>query len=67
MQGLQVCSNDDPRMTSVLFTAQSISVLVAVAILEEFCMASADMQWPICSGERIVAHGLLVFLVVFFT
>ena len=32
-----------------------------MAILVEFCMASADMEWPICSDERIVAHGPLVY------
>ena len=31
-------------------------VLVAVAILEECCMASADMQWLFYSGGRIVAR-----------
>ena len=31
-----------------------------MAILEESCMASADMQWPFYSGEQIVAHGPLV-------
>ena len=31
-----------------------------MAILEECCMASADMQWLIYSGERILAHGHLV-------
>ena len=37
-----------------------ICVLVAVAILEECCMASADMQWVFYSGERIVIHRPLV-------
>ena len=32
-----------------------ICVLVAVAILEECCMASADLQLPFYSSERIVA------------
>ena len=32
-----------------------------MVILEESCMASADIQWPFYSGERIVAHGPLVF------
>ena len=39
-----------------------ISVLVAVAMLEECCMASADMQWLFYSGEQIMAHGHLVLL-----
>ena len=51
----QVCSNDDPRMTCDLF-----SVLVAVAILEECCMASAVMQWLFYSVEQVVAHWPLV-------
>ena len=38
-----------------------ISVLVAVAILEEFCMASADKQLLFYSGERTVANGPLVY------
>ena len=38
-----------------------ISVLVAVAILQECCMASVDKQWLVCSGERIVAYGPLVY------
>ena len=36
-------------------------VLVAVAILEVYCMASADMQWTFYLGERIVAHGSLAY------
>ena len=36
--------NDDPMMTSDLPTAWSNCVLVTVAVLEEYCMASADMQ-----------------------
>ena len=31
-----------------------------LATLEECCMASADMQLLVYSGERIVAHGPLV-------
>ena len=38
----QVCSNDNPRMTFDFLRHCRISVLVAVAILEECCMASAD-------------------------
>ena len=38
-----------------------ICVPVAVAILEECCMAFANMQTLFLSGERIVAHGPLVF------
>ena len=53
-QGLkvyQVCSNDDPRLTFDLFLRNSqICVLVAVAILEECCMASAAMQLLFYSG-----------------
>ena len=37
-----------------------ISVPVAVAVLEECCMASVDMQLLLYSGERILAHGPLV-------
>ena len=43
-----------------------ICVLVAVAILEECCRASADMQWLFFSGERIVAHGPLVMFWSFY-
>ena len=32
-----------------------------MAILEESCMASADMQWLFYSSERVMAHGPLVF------
>ena len=39
-----------------------IYVLVAVAVLEECCMATAGMQWLFYSGEQIVAHGPLVFM-----
>ena len=41
-----------------------ISVLVAVAILEECCMTSADMQWLFHSDERIVAHGSLFYMML---
>ena len=43
-QGLPSCSNDDPRMTFELLWHGQILVPVDVAILEECCMASADMQ-----------------------
>ena len=33
-----------------------------MAILEECCIASADMQWLFYSGERIVGHGPLIFV-----
>ena len=33
--------------------------LVAVAELEEWYIAAADMQWLVYSGERIIAHGPL--------
>ena len=39
-----------------------ICVPAAVAILEEYCMAFANMQQLFLSGERIVAHGHLVTL-----
>ena len=39
-----------------------ISVLIAMAILEECCMASEDTQWLFYSGEQIVAHEALVFI-----
>ena len=37
--------------------------MVAVAVLKECCMASADMQWLFYLGERIMARGPLVFYV----
>ena len=37
-----------------------IFALVAVAILEECYMASADMQWLFYSGERSMAHEPLI-------
>ena len=37
-----------------------VSVLVAVAILEECYMAFADMQWLFYSGEQIVAYEPIV-------
>ena len=61
-QGLeiyQVDSNDDSRLNfdlSILLYGEN------VAILEESCMASADMQWLFYSGERIVVHGPLVLI-----
>ena len=55
----QVNSNDDTWMTFDLFMARS-NVFVAVAILEDCCMGSADMQLLFYSGEQIVAHGPLV-------
>ena len=42
----QVYSKDDPRMTFDIFMARSNLCLVLVVILEECCMASANMQWP---------------------
>ena len=42
-----------------------ISVLVAVAILEEYCMTSVDMQWMFYSGELIL-FAVVVFVVVGF-
>ena len=39
-----------------------ISVLIAVATLEECCMTSSDVQRLIYSGERIVVHGPLVYV-----
>ena len=56
-----VCSNDDPRKTFDILRYGQICILVAVAILKECCMASADMQILFYSDERIVAHGPLVF------
>ena len=46
-QGLkvyQVCSDDDTRMTFDFLRYDQICVLVAVAVLEECCMAFADTQ-----------------------
>ena len=51
-------------MTFDLLWHYQISVLVAVAILEECCRASADRQWLFFSGEQIVAHGPLVSLII---
>ena len=39
-----VCSNDSPRITFDYLRHGQISFLVAVSILEECCMTSADMQ-----------------------
>ena len=60
----QVDLNDDSRLTFDLSMARSnlhspTLVLGNVAILEESCMASADMQWSFYSGERIWPMGLL--------
>ena len=44
-----------------------IYVLVAVAILEECCMAYADMQCLFYSGERIVVHEPLVITTFIFS
>ena len=54
----QVCTNDDPMMS--FYGNSQIFVLVTMAILEEFCMTPADMQWLFYSVERIVAHWPLV-------
>ena len=37
-----------------------MSFLVAVTLLEEYCMEFADMLWLNFSSERIVAHVPLV-------
>ena len=63
----QVDLNDDSRLTFDLSMARSnlyFHTLVwgNVAILEESCMASADMQWSFYSGEQIVVHGPLVHI-----
>ena len=55
----QVCPNGESRMTLTFLWFGQICVLVAVAVLEECCMAFANMQWLFLSGERIVAHGPL--------
>ena len=49
------------RVTYDLLPQGQIYVLVAVAILEECCMVSADMQWLFYSGEQIMAHRPLVY------
>ena len=56
----QVCSNDDPRMTfeSILQHSQ-ISALVAVAILVEFFMASADINGQFAQMSESLPMGLL--------
>ena len=58
-QGLPSYSNDETRMTFDLLWFGQICTTVAVSILEECCMAFANMQWVFLSGELIVAHGLL--------
>ena len=45
-----------------LFTAQSNLCWSCCGKLKECCMASADMQWLLYSGEQIVAYGPLVSL-----
>ena len=40
--------------------------LVAMIGLEKCCITSACLQWLCHSGERTVAHGPLVFLLIFF-
>ena len=37
-----------------------------MAILEEFCIVSADIQWLYYSDERIMAHGPLILLLAFY-
>ena len=51
-----MCSNDDTRMTFDFLWYDQICVLVIVAVLEDYCMAFADMQKLFLSGERFVAH-----------
>ena len=41
----QIYSNEEPRWDLTFSRHGKICVLVAVAILEECCMASTDMQW----------------------
>ena len=71
---LIVYSNDYAPLTvrpiyssSKLRTAQMmIFSLVAMIGLEKCCITSAYLQWLCHSGERVVAHGPLVFFCVFF-
>ena len=50
-----------PIYSSKLRTAQMIFSLVAMIGLEKYCITSAYLQWLCHSGERVVAHGPLVF------
>ena len=45
-----------------VFKDHSLIRFVAVAILEECCMSTADMQWLIHTGERVDVHGPFVRL-----
>ena len=56
------CSNDDTRMTLDLFMVWSNLCLSCCGSTGRSCMVFADMQKLFLSGERIVAHGPLVFL-----
>ena len=48
---------------SLIFLQHSqISVIIAVAILEECCMASVDMQWLILQVRELWPMGLLFYL-----
>ena len=58
----KVCSNDDTRMTLDLLTVWSNVCPSCCDNTGRSCMVFADMQYLFLSVERIVAHGLLVFL-----
>ena len=70
---LIVYSNDHAPLTVRLIYSSSklrtvqmmIFSLVAMIGLAKCCITSACLQWLCHSGERIVARGPLVFLVVF--
>ena len=54
------CSNGDLRMSIDLFYSTVKFVLVAVAILEDCCMTSADMQWLFTQVMESWPMGLLI-------
>ena len=71
---LIVYSNDHAPLTVRLIYSSSklrtvqmmIFSLVAMIGLTKCCITSACLQWLCHSGERIVAHGPLVFFLFFF-
>ena len=70
---LIVYSNDHAPLTvrliyssSKLRTVQMIFSLVAMIGLAKCCITSACLQWLCHSGERIVAHGPLVYFLLIY-
>ena len=64
--GVSLCATSYylPRapLAKLLLWYCQVCAPVAVAKLEECCMAFANMQWPFLSDERIVAHRPLVLI-----